>query len=278
MALLLIVGMVLVIVSTGQCSNGQSDQDFTWYDIDSTEYDEYDGEPIQQPNYLQLRSQLVRDLSNSTSVRVTKGESYADALRRVVPALILLNDNGLSGSKLLGDMNADADKNYRSTSPNDRDFPIKSLGDLGVGVDDSPDGLPSRIANDEVKATPSRINVEGLLRVYFKVIITIQNLSGYDLDVKIRRGLLLEAVNGNVQNIVVKESISVHLRAYESVKVTVTAYCASQHRGSPVGSKVRITPFYLNASSTVFSSQESLWQWQNNRYASLKNKDYGYYY
>ena len=274
-ALFLIAVVVFVIVSTNQGSNNQPEQDFTWYDSIDTFYE--DPLPSPQPSqYSQIREQLNDDLSNRASVRVAPGESFSDALRRCRPVLKQLDDNDLSGSKLLGDMNADANGNKRSSSPEGEDLPIRSLDDLGVGVDNSDNGLPARISNDEVRAIPSRIKSEGLFFVYFKVVITIENLKGYELDVSIRQGLLLEAVNGNVQNIVVKESVLVHLRAYESTQVTVTAYCASQYRSSPVGSQVRITPFYLKASSSEFSSQESLWQWQRTRYAFLRNNNYGY--
>lgn len=266
-ALLVIAVVVLGVISISQCSNNQTDEDFTWYDWDDTTYDE-DPLPIPQPpQYPKLRSQLASDLSNSASVSVYPGESFRDALRRCRPVLSQLDDEGLGGSKLLGEMNADANGNKRSSSPGGEDLPIRSLDDLGVGVDNSDDGLPARMANDEVKATPSRVRAEGILFPHFVVVITIQNLKGYELDVSIRQGLLLEAVNAYVQNIVVKESITVTLRAYESKSVVVTAYCASQFRESPVGSEVRITPFYLYASSSVYASQESLWRWQSDRYA-----------
>lgn len=271
--ILLVAVVVLSVVLVSRCDNRTQEEEVSWYDWEDDDEDgkgqnENEKAPLPyQSASTSLRGNLERVMNSNGVMRTNPGEKYEEWVLRNYPELNPDNHNGLGGAKLLGEMNADANGKKKSASPNGDETPWRPPQDLGLDIDDSPNGLPSRIRNREVKATPSPVRVAGFLSGYFYLDILIENLSGIELDVVIRRGLLLESLGYNVQNIVVKESVMVRLRAYERRTVRLTAYCASQYRSDPSGYSIRITPFMLTAESSVFRSQTAVWDWQRNIYA-----------
>jgi hypothetical protein len=275
--ILAIAALVVGIVAVSKCSNSSHDEYSSLYQ-DESEYEEdpynldWDTEPVEKPT---LRESLNRVLNTSQIISTPTNERYEDIFLRLFPELDK-RDRNLGGAKLLGETCADAHGIFKSKSTRDGTCRWPKPGDLGIGVDDSKDGLPSRMDKGDVDADVSPIDDHGewsLWYIIFGLSITIENLTGVEMDVVIRQGLLLETLGDDVQNIVIRKAVIVHLKAYEKQTVRVTAYCASRHRTSPVGYTARITPFYLMAKSSVFNSQESVWQWQENRYKRIRSND-----
>lgn len=227
--------------------------------------------------YNSIENEIQNIVYNPVNVTINNNERYEDCFLRYYPVLITLKEKGLGGAKLLGEICADADEKHTSRSPDGGPMSSPKPSDIGVAVDDSDDGLPKRMMDDEVSVETGPVNIDndnsGWYSEYstFCIYITIENKTGMDLDVSIRQGLLLETLGDNVQNLVIRKSVTVRLKAYEKQTVRVVAYCASQHRGSPTGYPVRITPFYLMAEESAYYSQESIWQWQETMYASWRN-------
>ena len=224
-----------------------------------------------------LSESLTQVMNEPSTINIHEGERYEDCFLRRYPELGKLQEKGMGGSKLLGETCADAQREYKSRSTSERSCYWPAPEDMGIGLDDSDDGLPNRINNGDVVAEVSPIDNQGGVSGWYSIFglyITIENQTGMEMDVVIRQGLLLETLGDDVQNIVIRKTVTVHLRAYEKQTVRVTAYCASHHRTSPVGYTARITPFYLMAEESVFYSQESVWQWQEERYATLGRQFY----
>ena len=59
----------------------------------------------------------------------------------------------------------------------------------------------------------------------------------------------------------VYETINFIIQPHQQVEVTLPVYCAAHKRGSPVGSNVRLTPYVLNAPSSVYKSQQDVWNY-----------------
>lgn len=279
--ILAVAAIIVALVAINQCSGGT-----TGGESGSDLYSVFDDEPdpIVDPSNdddISLRARKsVREITNQVTqtpiyVPVQAGERYEDCYIRQYPELERLKDKGMGGAKLLGEICADANGDNKSTSDNDGIINGPELDRIGISVDDSDDGLPNRINNGDVAAKPSPIDSRGGISGWyntFSLYIEIENLTSREINVVIRRGLLLETIGDNVQNIVVRKTVSVRLKAFEKQTVRVFAYCASRHRSSPEGYHVRITPFYLMAEESAYYSQTSIWEWQEKMYASWKRQ------
>lgn len=279
--ILSILVMVLGIFALRNCSPQQkSSNNSGWWQFYSEEEEPEENEPeISKkepiPSAPSLPECLFSVMNVPTTINIQEGESFEECFLRYYPELGKLTEKGLGGPKLLGEICADAHRQYKSKSRSSLtcSWP-RPTDDLGIGIVDSDDDLPNRINEDDVKAEVSPIDDKGGGWFYtiFGLYVTIENLRGWEMDVTIRQGLLLETIGDDVQNIVVRESVSLHLKAYEKQTVRITAYCASHHRSSPVGYPARITPFYLMAESSVFQSQTTIWEWQEEWYANLQRR------
>lgn len=271
-AILAVATIVLGIVAVSNCSNNSHDEVSPLYpdEEDSTNWDTAIEEPIiKEPP---LRESLDRVMNTPQTISVQPGDRYEDIFWQTYPELDK-RDKKLGGAKLLGETCADAHGNYTSRSTRDETCYWPRLCDLGIGVEDSYDGLPNRMNKGEVATEVSPIDGHGEWSLWYAIFglsITIENLTTTEMDVVIRQGLLLETLGDDVQNIVIRKTVTVRLRAFEKQTVRVTALCASHHRSSPIGFTARITPFYLIAEPSVFDSQETLWQWQEDLYASFR--------
>lgn len=275
--ILAIAAIIVALVTINQCSGSTTGEE-----PGSGLYSVYDDEPdlgLEPDNDddMSLRTRKsVRNVTNRITqtpiyVPVQAGERYEDCFIRQYPELEKVKDKGMGGAKLLGETCADANGDNKSISDDDETINGPELDRIGIGVDDSDDGLPNRILNGDVEVKTSPIDTKGGTSGWYSIFglyFEIENLTGREIDVVIRRGLLLETIGDNVQNLVIRKSVSVHLKAYERQTVRVFAYCASHHRSSPVGYPIRITPFYLMAEESAYYSQMSIWEWQEMKYAS----------
>lgn len=270
--ILAIAAIIIALVAINQCSGSTTGEE-----PGSELYPLYDEDPIVDvDNGTDTSLRTVQNITNRVAqtpiyVQVQAGERYEDCFYRQYPELGRLKDKGMGGAKLLGETCADANGDNKSTSDDDEIINGPELDKLGIGVDDSDDGLPNRINNGDVLARPTPIDARGGISGWyntFSLYIEIENLTSREIDVVIRRGLLLETIGDDVQNLVIRETVSIHLTAYEKQTVRVFAYCASHHRSSPVGYPIRITPFYLMAEESAYYSQMSIWEWQEMKYAS----------
>lgn len=273
---LAIAVIVLGVVALKNCSRNDGSGSPPWWESyypGDDEPEEPEPPTVQEPS---LSDELEHVMDQPLTVFVEEGERYEDCFSRYYPEFEKLKEKRLGGAKLLGETCADAHRDYKSRSTSERTCQWSRPEDMGIGLDDSEESLPNRINNGDVIAEVSPIDNQGGVSGWYSIFglyITIENLTGMEMDVVIRQGLLLETLGNDVQNIVIRKTVTVHLRAYEKQTVRVTAYCASHHRTSPVGYTARITPFYLMAEESVFYSQESVWQWQEEWYANIR-KDY----
>ena len=272
--ILAIATIVLGIVAISNCSNNSHNEVSPLYpddpdDEETTNWDTVINEPIiEEPP---LRESLDRVMNTPQTISIQPGDRYEDIFWQIYPELDK-RDKKLGGAKLLGETCADAHGNYKSRSTRDETCYCPRTCDLGIGVENSDDGLPNRMNKGEVATDVSPIDSHGEWSLWYAIFglsITIENLTGTEMDVVIRQGLLLETLGDDVQNIVIRKTVTVHLQAFDKQTVRVTALCASHHRSSPVGFTARITPFYLMAEPNVFDSQEALWQWQEDLYAPI---------
>ena len=283
---LAIAVVILGVLALKNCSHDNGSGAPPWWetyypgDDEQEEPDKEEPEPpaVQKPS---LSDELGHVMEQPLTVFMDEDESYEDCFLRYYPEFEKLKEKGLGGAKLLGETCADAHRDYKSKSTSERKCKWPRPEDIGIGLDDSDEGLPGRINNGDVDADVSPIDNSGGISGWYSIFglyITIENLKGIEMDVVIRQGLLLETLGNDVQNITIRKTMTVHLKAYEKQTVRVTAYCASHHRSSPVGHTARITPFYLMAEESVFYSQESVWQWQEEWYENLEMGQYQSFY
>lgn len=275
-AILAVATIVLGIVAVSNCSNNSHNEVSPLYpdEEETTAWDTVIVEPIiEEPS---LEESLVRVMNTPQTFSIQPGDRYEDIFWQIYPELDK-RDKKLGGAKLLGETCADAHGSYKSRSTRNETCYWPRLCDLGIGVENSDDGLPNRMNKGEVATDVSPIDSHGEWSLWYAIFglsITIENLTGTEMNVVIRQGLLLETLGDDVQNIVIRKTVTIHLLAFEKQTIRVTALCASHHRTSPVGYTARITPFYLMAESSIFDSQEAVWQWQENLYASSSIDNY----
>jgi hypothetical protein len=168
------------------------------------------------------------------------------------------NYDNVGGAKLIGEMSADREGHSRSSF----DYPI-ALNVL------SPSQLRYRFITNETNII-SRV-VDGFARIsYAKIVsgttaflsldLTIKSLVDEDMVISFEQGQMVEATDLNVQNIIVASYQEFTLRPHESRQLTIPVYCASHYRAMPTGSNARVTPYVMDAESSVFQSQGSVWQ------------------
>lgn len=277
--ILAIAVVILGVLALRNCSRNDGPVSPPWWETYYSEDDEQEEQDVEEPETLEVQEASLSDelehvMDQPLTLFVDEGESYEDCFLRYYPELGKLKEKGLGGAKLLGETCADAHRDYKSKSVRERTCRWPRPEDMGIGLEDSDEGLPNRVNNEDVDVEVSPIDNQGGISGWYSIFglfITIENMTSMEMDVVIRQGLLLETIGNDVQNIVIRKTVTVHLSAYEKQTVRVTAYCASHHRTSPVGYTPRITPFYLMAEESVFYSQESVWQWQEEWYESMTN-------
>ena len=207
---------------------------------------------------------------SARTYHIPAGSSLQEVIYQNNPGLEQLErETGLGGSKLVGEMSADADgKNY-SRPVMDDDVPIRRPPDLGLLLPEAPDDIVMMILRGYVSVSVGRIRTCGIFDPVFEVLITIYNKTDADQDVVVDQGQMIESGKEGVQNIVVKEKVSASVPGHGSTMVTVQCLCAARHRGDPSGSVGRLTPYRLNAPPSAYATQESVWDYIESIYSSL---------
>ena len=272
--------VVFGIVAVNKCSNPSNNYGsglYAYWDDPDQEEEGEDPDDTTETQQKNLRETLSRVLEEPLTMDIRAGERYEDCYLRNRPELQELKNKGLGGAKILAETGADANGDYKSSPTEDESCICPKPEVVGIGLDDSDSGIPNRIKRGEISVNSTPIDSRGGVSGWYSIFglyITIENLTSREIDVTIRQGLLLETLGDNIQNIVVKQTVAVRLKSYEKKTVRVLAYCASHHRTSPVGYDIRFTPFYLLANESVYRSQEAVWQWQENWYASFRDMMY----
>lgn len=275
-ALLAIVSIVMaIILCTNKCSSQKAQSD-SWYFHEDSSADSSDIEPynpiekiIEQPS-----PEIKNTAGKVALVEVVPHERYEDVVCRRWPEFeILKSGNGLGGAKLIGEMSADVFDIYVSQSIESSFFIIFSYNVLGLMIDSSCTSPYKNVDDRKLRISGGRIeSVSSLFDSYstFLVMFAFENLTGQELSICIRQGQMLEVDGSGVQNLVVDKSVSFRLAAYENRRMQISALCASHHRENPTGFVATFTPFVMSAGAEVYSSQESLWAYQEKIYQNLK--------
>ncbi|MBR6928719.1 MAG: hypothetical protein IKH61_00670 [Bacteroidales bacterium] len=213
-----------------------------------------------------------KEWSNHTAVEdyvperlfVPAGVSFEQALYQSQPQLYKNSDiEGLGGAKLIAEMSSDAAGiPYSRDNGQDRIIKIQPMHILKIHIDTIPPCIFSRIMKKEVIMRSCVINsTPSIFDEHFDVNIVLTNNTGILLDVTIRQGTMIESETENVQNIVVTKHYNVSLPPLQTSSISVLAYCAAHHRSSPSGRRGRITPYVLNAPSSVYNTQQAVWDY-----------------
>ncbi len=163
----------------------------------------------------------------------------------------------VGGAKLIGEMSADkAGHNYSFFS-----YPITlqvmSLPQLRLGFISNQDNIMCHVVNQELEIQSADIIYTGN---GLGLEMDVRNRTGSAYAVTIERGQMVEAKDNHVQNVVVNADVEGQLTPNGSRHFSIPVYCASHYRSSPTGSKAKMTPYVMNASSTTFQSQQRVWE------------------
>lgn len=225
---------------------------------------------VYQPNYF------------TQNIEVHQNISFQEALYMMDPSVKELEQKyDVGGTKLIAEMSADVGGIYCSRNPNTEvNINILSLDQLKLYVDYSKTSIYQQLINQQIVINHSSVGflngpsfaeilenfINTLLTGKLVVHLTIANITNKSVFCEIKQGQMLEAVNENVQNLVVAETCKFSIAAHRQTSVDVRVYCAARHRGDPSNSRVRFTPYFLNASSAVYESQSSVWSYIENGY------------
>jgi len=215
-------------------------------------------------------------------IEVNQNVSFQEALYMMDPSTKELEQKyDVGGTKLIAEMSADVGGIYCSRNPNaEVNINILSLDQLKLYVDYSKTSIYQQLINQQIVINHSSVGflngpsfaeilenfINTLLTGKLVVHLTIANITNKSVFCEIKQGQMLEAVNENVQNLVVAETCKFSIAAHRQTSVDVRVYCAARHRGDPSNSRVRFTPYFLNASSAVYESQSSVWSYIENGY------------
>jgi hypothetical protein len=216
------------------------------------------------------------------NVQVNQNVSFQEALYMNDPSAREVEQKyDVGGTKLIAEMSADVGGIYCSRNPNTEvNINILSLDQLKLHVDYSKTSIYQQLINQQIVINHSSVGflngpslaeilenfLNTLLTGKLVVHLTITNITNKSVFCEIKQGQMLEAVNENVQNLVVAETRKFSIAANHQTSVDVRVYCAAHHRGDPSNSRVRFTPYFLNASSAVYESQSSVWSYIESGY------------
>lgn len=216
------------------------------------------------------------------NIEVHQNISFQEALYMMDPSAREMEQKyDVGGTKLIAEMSADAEGIYCSREPHQKvNINVLSLEQLNLYIDYSNTSVYQQIINQQIVINNSSVGflngpslavilenfLNTLLTGKLVVHLTIANITNKSVICAIKQGQMLEAVNENVQNLVVAETCKFSIAANQQTSIDIRVYCAAQHRGDPSNSRVRFTPYFLNASSEVYESQSSVWSYIENGY------------
>lgn len=203
-------------------------------------------------------------------IKVPAGKSIQEAIYDQCPWIKEQEEKyGVGGAKLIGEASADKDKMPRSRFDQDTTICIHPDVILRLCRPTNPDYIYHLVCNNYIWIPECVINSDGWSE--FIITVVIYNPTHEPRHVFIPRGTMFEAVNEDVQNVTSIQEYQETIPPHESKEIRVRAVCAAEKRGSPTGSKARVTPYALTqpASRSYYSTQQSVWDHQkeqaNNR-------------
>ena len=194
----------------------------------------------------------------------------------------------LGGAKLIAEMSADVDGMPKSRSSNgDCTINIYPLNVLKLHLEENTKQTTNVfwcINNTAISMISSKVTIQqsgntggddwgSVLELLgdfidallngckMEVNLILINNTSKPITCEIPQGQMLETEAEDAQNLVVSEAINFIIEAKQQIEVKVPVYCAAHKRGSPVDSKVRFTPYVLNAPSSVYKSQQDVWNY-----------------
>lgn len=215
------------------------------------------------------------------TITVPSGGSLGEVVRNNDPSFRGEDQTkGLGGSKLIAEMSADVSGLYTSRNFSSEAVRIRicSIEELHLHICNRRQSVYSRIRDGQIIMGSSSVSfhgdelnqiidfVQSLLTQKIQVFFSFTNVTDDRIDCEIQQGQMLEIVNEDVQNLVVAENVYFSVGARETVEIQAHVYCASRHRGDPSLSSVRFTKYILDASSVVYNSQESVWNYIETSY------------
>ena len=210
------------------------------------------------------------------SIEVQQNVSFQEALYKIDSKAQEVEQNyGVGGTKLIAEMSADAEGIYCSRDPySEVTIKILSLDQLKLHVDYR-SSIYQQILKQQIVINSSSVgflngpSLAEILENFLNTLLTgklvahltIANLTNKTIVCEIKQGQMLEVVNENVQNLVVAETYKFSIASRQQTNMNVHVYCAARHRGDPSNSRIRFTPYFLNASSEVYENQSSVWSY-----------------
>lgn len=250
------------------------------YQIICEEYERYDdseGEPDwdYSPGNREWQDGPEEDNPNEVPIgyiQVPAGMSIQEAIYEKYPWLRQYEDAyGVGGAKVIGEESADRDHKTGSRYDyEDIEICIYPTVVLRLCQPSDPDFIYNQVCNNHIWIPDCIIDSDGYGE--FTVTVILCNRTDEPQTVVVPQGTMFEAVKENVQHVAANEEVVAVVPANETRRMDVSAVCASHYRGSPVGSRARVTPFALTEpKSRYYSSysQQSVWEHQeaeaNNR-------------
>jgi len=165
-------------------------------------------------------------------------------------------------AKIIGEMSLDIINMPVSIVNQNINVDIKTIEELNLRFV-CENSIVNHIINNNVTVNIGNVTSFGFFGSGFSISVDITNITNRTLTIIIEQGQMLEVQGINVQNIVVNREQIIILQPKETKKITLSASCAAEKRGNPVGYQVKLTPFVLDAPTNVFNSQEDIWNFIN---------------
>lgn len=196
------------------------------------------------------------EVPQPTDIVVAPGQTFENAYAAYYPSQSQDRERNIGGAKFLAEQAADKQeqtdsRNYQGNSIRIRVCPLHEM----YVVPDCHSKSPVALARSGAIEIAS-VNVHGM----HSATMTVRNLTQSRVEVMIYQGMMLEIINEGQQNLVISKDVQIVLEASETRSVRLETYCASPHRDTPSG-PARVTPYRMNAPTSIYQSQTSVWQY-----------------
>ena len=196
------------------------------------------------------------EVPQPTDIVVAPGQTFENAYAAYYPSQPQDRERNIGGAKFLAEQAADKQgknesRNHQSNAINIRVCPLHEMFLVPECHSKSPVALAH---NGSIEI--ASVNVHGMN----SATMTLRNLTQSRVEVMIYQGMMLEIIGEGLQNLVISRDVQVVLEASETRSVRLETYCASPHRSTPSG-PARVTPYRMNASTAIYQSQSSVWQY-----------------
>ena len=202
---------------------------------------------------------------------IQAGYSMQEVVFQNNPKLLRMErESTLGGSKLIGEMSADAAGISVSRPSETSEIPIGTPSELKLRSPKDPDNIVIGILKKELNVYVEPIEscglIEGIRDIFsgeatspLRVIIDVTNTTQISKHVVIECGQMIESESEDVQNLVVCKREVSNIPPGSTVTMTVKCMCAAHYRKSPIGSAAKLTPWILDAPPSVFEKQQRVW-------------------